>query len=44
MFNIFGGVNFTWTTLRHNGPLFADEYKPHKIPLVYNKKAEKYMH
>ena len=38
MFNIFGGVNFTWTTLRHNGPLFADEYKPHKIPLVYNNK------
>ena len=38
LFDIIGGVNFTWTTLRHNGPLFADEYKPHKIPLIYDKK------
>jgi len=24
-----------WTKLYHNGPMFPDEYQPHKIPLIY---------
>ena len=26
-----------WDTLQHNGPLFPDEYQPHKTPLIYKK-------
>ena len=38
MFDIIGGLDFTWTTLIHNGPLFPEEYKQHRIPLIYNNK------
>ena len=24
-----------WTKLHHNGPLFPDEYSPHKIPVIF---------
>jgi len=24
-----------WDKLHHNGPLFPDEYQPHKIPIIY---------
>jgi DNA topoisomerase-1 len=24
-----------WDKLHHNGPLFPDEYQPHKVPLIY---------
>jgi hypothetical protein len=24
-----------WDKLYHNGPLFPDEYQPHKIPIIY---------
>jgi DNA topoisomerase-1 len=40
-----GGCKFgeiqKWKTLEHNGPYFShisDPYKPHKAPLIYNKK------
>ena len=25
-----------WKTFKHNGVLFTEPYKPHKIPLIYN--------
>jgi len=33
-----GGSNgiVQWTQLSHNGPLFPDPYKPHKIPVIIN--------
>ena len=24
-----------WTKLHHNGPLFPDEYSPHKVPVIF---------
>ena len=24
-----------WEKLHHNGPMFPDEYEPHKVPLLY---------
>ena len=24
-----------WNKLHHNGPMFPDEYTPHKIPIIY---------
>jgi DNA topoisomerase-1 len=32
-YNQKGG--YKWTTLEHNGVLFPEEYKPHKVPLKY---------
>lgn len=32
--NQFGG-KYRWTTLRHNGVMFPPEYKPHKLPVIY---------
>lgn len=44
-----GGNQKQWTVLRHNGPFFPSEYKPHKIPIIVNnekiilsEKAEEY--
>ena len=34
----FGGANYKWTTLQHNGVLFPPLYKYNKIPLIYNDK------
>lgn len=31
-----GGNEKQWTVLRHNGPFFPPEYKPHKIPVIVN--------
>lgn len=36
LLNQFGAGTKKWTTLEHNGVLFAPPYIPHKIPLVYN--------
>jgi DNA topoisomerase-1 len=27
-----------WTTLIHRGPMFADQYIPHQVPLIYDQK------
>ena len=39
VYNQFGGKDGDtpkWKTFKHNGVLFPDPYKPHKIPLIYN--------
>jgi DNA topoisomerase-1 len=33
-----GGNQKQWTVLKHNGPFFPSEYKPHKIPIIVNNK------
>jgi hypothetical protein len=41
LYNQFGGKNNNnakWTTFSHNGVLFPEPYKPHKIPLIYDGK------
>ena len=30
-----------WTTLSHSGPIFADPYIPHHVPLIYNQQQIK---
>lgn len=30
----YGGGQKQWTLLQHNGPMFPEEYKPHKIPVI----------
>jgi len=32
----YGGGSKQWSTLYHNGPLFPELYKPHKIPIIIN--------
>ena len=32
----YGGSTKQWTVLQHNGPMFPDEYIPHKIPIIIN--------
>ena len=32
----YGGNNKQWTILKHNGPMFPDEYIPHKTPVIIN--------
>lgn len=34
-FKQFGGSKKKWTTLQHNGVMFAPEYKPHGTPVIY---------
>lgn len=37
LFKMLGGSNAKqWTRLQHNGPMFPNEYKPHKIPVIIN--------
>ena len=39
VYNQFGGKNTNtpkWKTFKHNGVLFPEPYKPHKIPLIYD--------
>ena len=39
VYNQFGGKDGEvpkWKTFKHNGVLFPEPYKPHKIPIVYN--------
>ena len=39
VYNQFGGKEGEapkWKTFKHNGVLFPEPYKPHKIPIVYN--------
>ena len=39
VYNQFGGKDgeaHKWKTFKHNGVLFPEQYKPHKIPLIYN--------
>ena len=37
LFKMLGGSNAKqWTRLQHNGPMFPNEYKPHKIPVTIN--------
>ena len=39
VYNQFGGKDGEapkWKTFKHNGVLFPEQYKPHKIPLIYN--------
>jgi DNA topoisomerase-1 len=31
-----GGGKKKWTELRHNGPMLAPLYEPHKIPIIFN--------
>jgi len=31
---MFGGSQKQWTLLQHNGPMFPEEYKPHKTPVI----------
>jgi DNA topoisomerase-1 len=41
VYNQFGGKannDAKWTTFSHNGVLFPDPYKPHKVPLIYDGK------
>lgn len=32
----YGAGSKKWSTLEHNGVLFADEYIPHNVPIIYN--------
>ena len=34
LFIQYGGGQKQWTLLQHNGPLFPEEYKPHKTPII----------
>ncbi len=39
VYNQFGGKNGNkpkWKTFKHNGVMFPEPYKPHKIPIIYN--------
>ena len=39
VYNQFGGKDGEtpkWKTFKHNGVLFPEPYKPHKIPIIYN--------
>jgi len=39
VYNQFGGKDAEtpkWKTFKHNGVLFPEPYKPHKIPIIYN--------
>ena len=36
LFLQYGGGQKQWTLLQHNGPMLADEYIPHKIPIIIN--------
>jgi DNA topoisomerase-1 len=39
VYNQFGGKNGNkpkWKTFKHNGVMFPEPYKPHKIPLIYD--------
>ena len=38
-FFIGGGNISQWTVLKHNGPLFPQEYVPHKIPVIINNES-----
>lgn len=41
VYNQFGGKKndeAKWKTFSHNGVLFPEPYKPHKVPLIYNGK------
>ena len=35
---LLGGGQKQWNILEHNGPLFPDEYIPHKTPIIFNLK------
>ncbi len=35
-FYLYGGGEQQWTTLIHNGPMFAPLYEPHNIPVIIN--------
>ena len=38
LYLLLGGGQKQWTLLQHNGPMFPEEYKPHKTPIIVNGK------
>jgi DNA topoisomerase-1 len=39
MHYLYGGGGPQWTTLVHNGPMFAPLYEPHNIPVIINNQS-----